>query len=136
MHLQTNAVARLMRGFEPKVAPTPKLRGRPRKLSEELFRDVLRGHRAISEWFAEKHGRPARSDVELFEHFRAYVLSVSHVEGRAAHALSIGYSMKTVQNVLGQARRFYREHPEKCPFLGVDAEREAKFNQSSESEIR
>ena len=136
MHLQTNAVARLMRGFEPKAAPPPNRRGRPRTWNEELYRDVLRGHRAISEWFSEVHGRPARSDVELFERFRAYVLSVSHVEGRAAHALSIGYSMKTVQNVLGRARRFYREHPETCPFLGVDAEREAKFNQGSESEIR
>lgn len=118
--LDSNAVTALMRGFQPKPQATPAHRGRPRKRTEALFADVLRGHRAIAAWFSREVGRPARSDVELFGHFRAHVLAVSREEGRAANALSLGYSLKTVQNVLGQARRYYREHPEKCPFLGVD----------------
>lgn len=134
--LHANAVTTFMRGFHPKERATPNRRGRPKKRTEVLFGEVLRGHRAIADWFEREHGRTANSDVELFESFRAYALSLAPDQSRESNALSIGYSMKTVQNVLGQARRYFREHPEKCPFLGVDAERDADCNQGSECESR
>lgn len=118
--LDSNAVTALMRGFQPKPQVARAQRGRPRKRTEALFADVLRGHRAIAVWFAREVGRPARSDVELFECFRAYAYSLAIEGSREANVFSMGYSLKTVQNVLGQARRYFKKHPEKCPFLGVD----------------
>lgn len=120
MDLQTNEIAQVMRGFQPKTRAEPKQRGRPRKRNEELFARVIHGHRATAEWFERAHQRPARSDVELFTAFSEHLLEISHADARAVQALSLGYTLKTVQNLLGQARRYFREHPEKCPFLGVD----------------
>lgn len=134
MELQTNAIAQFMRGFEPKTRPEPKQRGRPRKRNEELFARVIRGHRAASEWFAREHGREARSDLELFTAFQKYVQEVCAEDVRAVRVLSLGYTLKTVQNLLGQARRFYRDHPEKCPFLGVEGGTETQCNHHHESE--
>lgn len=134
MELQTNAIAQFMRGFEPKTRTEPARRGRPRKRNEELFSRVIRGHRATSEWFAREHGREARSDLELFTAFREYVQEVYADDVRASRVLSLGYTLKTVQNLLGQARRFYREHPEKCPFLGVEGSTETQCNHQHESE--
>lgn len=120
MDIHTNEIAHFMRGFHPKEKVSPKQRGRPRKRNEELFARVIRGHLATCEWFEQENGRAARSDTELFTAFRLYVLKSSEVDARAVQALSLGYTLKTVQNLLGQARRYFREHPEKCPFLGVD----------------
>lgn len=120
MDLHTNEIAQLMRGFQPKTRSGPKQRGRPRKRNEELFARVVRGHRATAEWFKRAHHRPARSDVELFTAFSEHLIEVSRADARAVQVLSLGYTLKTVQNLLGEARRFFREHPEKDPFLGVD----------------
>lgn len=117
---ETNAVATLMRGFQPQPRPTPRKRGRPRKRSAAFFGEVMRGHRSIAAWFEAEHGRQANSDVELIESFRAYIVNLAPTESREANVLSIGCSLKTVQNVLGEARRFFKEHPEKSPFFGVD----------------
>lgn len=120
MDLQTNEIAQVMRGFQPKTRAQPKQRGRPRKRNAELFARVIRGHRATAEWFENAHKRPARSDVELFTAFSEHLLEASHADARAVQVLSLGYTLKTVQNLLGEARRFFREHPEKDPFFGVD----------------
>jgi len=132
MNLQTDTIADFMRGFRPK-APRPqetsRKRGRPRKRDEQLFARVLRGHLAIAEWFREQHHREARSDAELLQAFRGHVLEAAGLDARSAQVLELGYTLKTVQNLLGEARRFYREHPEKCPFLGVDGGVQAECNQ-------
>ncbi|MFN7121892.1 MAG: hypothetical protein ACK4NM_07655 [Hydrogenophaga sp.] len=134
MDIHTNEIAQFMRGFQPKTRARPKQRGRPRTRNEELFARVIRGHRATAKWFEEEHGRAARSDIELFTAFREHVLEASQADARAVQVLSLGYTLKTVQNLLGEARRFYREHPEKHPFLGVDAPLTTESNHIIEME--
>lgn len=134
MDIQTNEIAQFMRGFQPKTRAQPKQKGRPRKRNEDLFARVVRGHRATAQWFELEHGRAARSDVELFTAFREHVLEASQADARAVQVLSLGYTLKTVQNLLGEARRFFREHPEKDPFLGVDASLTTESNHIIETE--
>lgn len=134
MDIRTNEIAQFMRGFQPKTRALPKQRGRPRQRNEELFARVIRGHRAIAEWFEHEQGRAPRSDIELFTAFREHVLEASQADTRAAQVLTLGYTLKTVQNLLGQARRFFREHPEKDPFLGVDASLAPESNHNTETE--
>lgn len=119
MDIQTNEIAQFMRGFQPKQPAQPKQRGRPRKRTEELYARVIRGHHAIAEWFEHEYGRAARSDIELFRAFRDYVQQTSYTDARAAEVLKLGYTLKTVQNLLWEARCYFRERPGKDPFLGA-----------------
>lgn len=132
MNLQTDTIADFMRGFRPKVSKPPepsRKRGRPRKRTESLYATVMRGHQGMAAWFRDYHQREARSDAELLQAFRDHVRKTAGLDARSAQVLALGYTLKTVQNLLGEARRFYREHPEKCPFLGVDGAVQAECNQ-------
>lgn len=119
MDLQTNEIAQFMRGFQPKPPAQPKQRGRPRKRNEELFARVLRDHRAIAEWFELEHGRAARTQMELLRAFREQVRQTSHEDARVVEVLKGEYTLKTVQNLLWEARRYFRDQPGKHPFLGA-----------------
>lgn len=131
MDIQTNEIALFMRGFCPQIKAMPKARGRPRKRNKELFARVVRAHRLTTDWFEQVHGRAPRSDIELFTVLRAHLLTVAQSGGREMQILSAGYTVKTVQNLLGEARRYFREHPENGPFLGVDSGQPSEFNRTS-----
>jgi hypothetical protein len=136
MQLQTNAIASYLR-VRPRDPEQPNLRGRPRKRTEAHYAEILRGHVELVDWFEEVHARAPKSDAELYKAFRAHVAQTIQCD-RAVEAAAvddlIGVRMKTALNVLGEARRFYREHPEKGPFTGMDDDRAQASNRYQESD--
>lgn len=134
MDLQTNEIAQFMRGFQPKARAQPKQRGRPRKRTEELFARVIRGHQAIAEWFEQEHGRAARTEIELLRAFREHVRQTSHGNARVVEVLKLDYTLKTVQNLLWEARRYFRDRPGKDPFSGFDSSLSGESNHIIETE--
>lgn len=138
MQLQTNAIATYLRVARTEPQP-PNHRGRPRKRTEAHYAEIMRGHIELLDWFEEIHSRAPTSDAELYRAFRAHVAQTIHcdraIEAEAIDDL-IGVRMKTALNVLGEARRFYREHPEKGPFTGMDVRGTQASNQDLESEIQ
>ncbi len=137
MELQTNAIATYLRVRRSEPAPSNQ-RGRPRKRTESHYAEIMRGHIELLDWFEETHARGPKSDAELYRAFREHVAKTIQCD-RAIEAAAvddlIGVRMKTALNVLGEARRFYREHPEKGPFTGMDEQGPQASNQDSESEI-
>lgn len=136
MELQTNAIATYLRVRRGEPRPSNQ-RGRPRKRTEAHYAEIMRGHIELLDWFEENHSRAPSSDAELYRAFRSHVAQDIQCD-RAIEAAAIddliGVRMKTVLNVLGEARRFYREHPEKGPFTGMDVHASQASNQDSESE--
>ncbi|RYD69109.1 MAG: hypothetical protein EOP84_29110 [Verrucomicrobiaceae bacterium] len=136
MQLQTNAIATYLqvRRSQPESSSQ---RGRPRKRTEKHYAEIMRGHIELVDWFELNHARAPKSDAELYRSFRAHVAQSTQCE-RAIEAEAvddlIGVRMKTVLNVLGEARRFYRDHPEKGPFTGMDDDGAQESNEESESE--
>lgn len=137
MQLQTNAIATYLR-VHRSGAVTPNQRGRPRKRTEAHYAEIMRGHIELVDWFDEIHARAPKSDAELYRVFRAHVAQSVQCDregGAEVVDYLIGVRLKTVLNVLGEARRFYRDHPEKGPFTGMDAKVSQASNQDTESEI-
>lgn len=134
MQLQMNAISAYLRG--PKRQDrTVKKRGRPRKETPEHYAAVLRGHAQIAQWFREERGCPHRSDVELYEAFRQHVFASREYqrpeEAEMADDL-LAVRLKTALNVLGRARRYFRESPEKPPLTGMDHAAHTSFNDGQE----
>lgn len=108
-----------------KKGDRPRARGRPRKRTVDHYAEVLAAHQALRQSFETSVGRHPRSDAELYG---AYIASADDGE-----AWVIEMRLKTFLNVLGEARTFFRKHPEKCPFTGMDALSSTTSNEASAS---
>lgn len=108
-----------------KKSDQPRVRGRPRKRTVDHYAEVLAAHQALRQSFELSVGRAPRSDAELYD---AYIASAND-----AMAWVIEMRLKTFLNVLGEARTFFRKHPEKCPFTGMDALSTRTSNEASAS---
>jgi len=108
-----------------KKGDRPRTRGRPRKRTVDHYAEILAAHQALRQSFEASVGRQPRSDAELYG---AYIASAYDGE-----AWVIEMRLKTFRNVLGEARTYFRKHPEKCPFTGMDALSTTASNEASES---
>lgn len=93
---------------ERELRPT----GRPKKRTPAHYAEILRGHEELRRWFYEGAGRMPTSDRELYEAFRDHVLSAAEPGTELAQEVRLGMSIKTVRNVLAEARRHFRDCPE------------------------
>lgn len=103
-----------------KPDPAPRKIGRPRKRTAEHFAAVLRGHEQMRKWFTEEKGVPPKSDRELLSAFRNHVQQECGTPMTEGQEIRFAMGLKTVLNVLGQARAFKLANPENPAFSGVD----------------
>jgi hypothetical protein len=92
--------------------------GRPKTRTRSYLIDLLRERAAMADWFQSVHGRPAKSDVELFNAFLAnefqkHGLRAGHVQSPEVQA-----HIKTIRNHLSEARRGFSAIPETPLFPG------------------
>lgn len=113
MNLTENAILGYVRR-EPRPRMDPKPTGRPKKRTPEHYASVLRGHEELCRWFREREGRAPATDRELYEAFRRHLLEAVPPDRERGEEVRLGMSIKTVRNVLAEARRHFRDCPEKC----------------------
>lgn len=89
----------------------PAKAGRKKRRTPQHYAGVLEGYRLLRVRFIETHGRPPRTDVELFQDFRAHALATVDPHLKNAQDTQLGMSIKTARNVLAEARRHFRDDP-------------------------
>lgn len=92
--------------------------GRPRKRTREYLLALLNVHREVEAWFVAEHGRPPRSDRQMYTaYFAARFTAAGERASRASSAEFQG-ALKTLRNELAEARRLSTS-PENAVILGT-----------------
>lgn len=83
-------------------------RGRPRTRTQEHYAALHAEYLRIAAWFAEKQGRPHKSDMELLTEYLGDCCERDGVRRSRVSAPSFAGKIKTLRNELSRARAMNR----------------------------